>query len=249
MTAGPKIRVAVSKSFADRTVLDDVRFEVGENEFLCLVGPTGCGKTTLAGVVAGLLPPTRGAVTIRGVPVDPRRINVSFVFQEPSCLPWLTVRENVRLGLEIRGVAGAAADRRVREVIDLVALGGFERYYPSQLSGGMKQRVAIARALATDPDLLLMDEPFAHLDAQTRYYMQREVLRIWTGLKTTVLFVTNEIEEAVMLAERVLVLSRLPARVVGEVAVDLPRARREQTDPALIALRQQVAEMCEAALA
>lgn len=243
-----KIRVSVSHSFGEVMVLDNVQFEVGENEFLCIVGPTGCGKTTLANILAGLLCPTSGEVTVDGIPVDPRRLNIAFVFQEPSCLPWLTVQENVAMGLEIKRVDKGKADSRVREVISVVALSGFEDYFPIQISGGMKQRVAIARALAPDPDFLIMDEPFAHLDAQTRYYMQIEVQRIWERLKTTVVFVTNNIEEAVLLGDRILVLSRLPAHVIGQVLVDLPRDERDVTEPRLIALRSRVADMCEAVL-
>lgn len=243
-----KIRVRIGHGFGDVRVLDDVQFEVGENEFLCIVGPTGCGKTTLANILAGLIRPTYGEATVDGVPVDPRKLNVAFVFQEPSCLPWLTIQENVAIGLEIKGVEKEKANSRVREVINVVALSGFENYYPIQISGGMKQRVAIARALAPNPSFLIMDEPFAHLDAQTRYYMQLEVRRIWERLKTTVVFVTNNIEEAVLLGDRVLVLSRLPAHVIGQVMVDLPRDKRDVTEPSLIALRSRIAEMCEAVL-
>lgn len=247
-SSGAKIRVKVSKTFGDIRVLDDVQFEVRENEFLCIVGPTGCGKTTLASILAGLTPPTSGEVTVHGVPVDSRKLNISFVFQEPSCLPWMTIQDNVMMGLEIKGITGQKARDRAREVIELVALSGFEEYYPNQISGGMKQRVAIARALATNPDYLIMDEPFAHLDAQTRYYMQLEVQRIWEKFKTTVIFATNDIEEAVLLAERVLVLSRFPARVIDQITVDLPREKRDATEPSLIALRRRVADRCEAVL-
>jgi len=243
-----KIRVRIAHSFGDVRVLDDVHFEVGENEFLCIVGPTGCGKTTLAKILAGLTRPTYGGVVVDDVQVDPQKLNVAFVFQEPSCLPWLTVEKNVAIGLEIKGVRKERAASRIREVINVVALNGFEHYYPVQILGGMKQRVAIARALAPNPSFLIMDEPFAHLDAQTRYYMQLEVRRIWEHLKTTVVFITNNIEEAVLLGDRVIVLSRLPARVIGQVVVDLPRDKREVTEPRLIELRSRVAEMCEAVL-
>jgi ABC-type nitrate/sulfonate/bicarbonate transport system ATPase subunit len=173
------------------------------------------------------------------VPVDPRRHELAFVFQEPSLWPWRTVRDNIRIGLEIKKVPRAEIDRRVREMIELVGLGGFEHYYPYQISGGMKQRVAIARAFAVDADLVLMDEPFASLDAQTRTSMQEEVLRIWEKKKTTVVFVTHSLEEAVYLAERIIVLSEKPTRLKASLAVDLPRPR-DFADPGFLALRKQL---------
>ena len=231
-----------------RQVLNNIKFDVRENEFLCLVGPTGCGKTVLCGIIGGLVDPSLGEVTIDGNPVDNRALNISFVFQEPSCLPWLTVRENIGVGLAIKGITGSKADKRIKEIMEIVALQGFEKYYPSQISGGMKQRVAIARAFATDPDLLLMDEPFAHLDAQTRSYMQLEVRRIWGKLKKTVIFATNNIEEAMLLAERVIILSRLPARIIGEVPLDLPLDQRDVTSQAFLAKRKGISDLCEALL-
>jgi ABC-type nitrate/sulfonate/bicarbonate transport system ATPase subunit len=243
-----KVKVNVTKRFGETFVLDNIKFDVRENEFLCLVGPTGCGKTILCRIIGGLIQPSVGEVTIDGKPVNNRTLNISFVFQEPSCLPWLTVKENIRVGLEIKGITGSEAEERIKEVMDVVALTGFEKYYPSQISGGMKQRVAIARAFATDPDLLLMDEPFAHLDAQTRSYMQLEIQRIWGKLKKTVIFATNNIEEAVQLAERVVILSRLPARIIGEVPVDLSGEQRDVTSQPFLAMRKQVSGLCEALL-
>ena len=236
------IEVDVSQRFGDLVVLDHLRFSIGANEFLCLLGRSGCGKTTVANLMAGLLPCSEGSVTIDGVPADPRRHELAFVFQEPSLWPWRTVRNNIKIGLEIKRVPPHEIERRVGEMIELVGLEGFEDYYPYQISGGMKQRVAIARAFAVDADLILMDEPFAALDAQTRTSMQAEVLRIWEKRKTTVVFVTHNLEEAVYLAERIIVLTEKPTRIKASLAVDLPRPR-DFSDPRFVALRKRLGEL------
>ncbi len=237
-----KIRVGVTQWFDELLVLDGVDFSIRENEFLCILGKSGCGKTTLANLMAGLVPVSRGAVTIDGEPVDPQRHRLAFVFQEPSLWPWRNVRDNIRIGVEINGLPKEEIDRRVQEMVDLVGLQGFEGYYPYQISGGMKQRVAIARAFAVDADLILMDEPFAALDAQTRHAMQEEVLRIWEKRKTTVVFVTHNLEEAIYLAERVIVLTDKPATIKVDLAVDLPRPR-DFAHPGFIALRKRLGEL------
>ena len=237
-----KVEVDVSQRFGDLVVLDHLRFSIGANEFLCLLGRSGCGKTTVANLMAGLLPCSEGSVTIDGVPADPRRHELAFVFQEPSLWPWRTVRNNIKIGLEIKRVPPHEIDRRVSEMIELVGLEGFEDYYPYQISGGMKQRVAIARAFAVDADLILMDEPFAALDAQTRTSMQAEVLRIWEKRKTTVVFATHNLEEAVYLAERIIVLTEKPTRIKASLAVDLPRPR-DFSDPRFVALRKRLGEL------
>ncbi|HET8576076.1 MAG TPA: ABC transporter ATP-binding protein [Methylomirabilota bacterium] len=236
------IEVNVTQRFGGLLVLDRLRFSIKDKEFLCLLGKSGCGKTTVANLLAGLIPCTEGRVTINGVPVDPRRHELAFVFQEPSLWPWRTVRDNIKIGLEIKGVPRAEIDRRIREMVDLVGLKGFEDYYPYQISGGMKQRVAIARAFAVDADLILMDEPFAALDAQTRATMQAEVLRIWEKRTTTVVFVTHSLEEAVYLAERIIVLSEKPASIKASFTVDLPRPR-DFAHPGFVALRKQLGEL------
>lgn len=237
-----KVRVDIRHRYGDLLVLDRLRFSIEENSFLCVLGQSGCGKTTLANLMAGLIPCSEGRITIEGAPANPRKHELAFVFQEPSLWPWRTVRDNIRIGLEIKGFPKAEVDRRVREMVSLVGLEGFEDYYPYQISGGMKQRVAIARAFALDADLVLMDEPFAALDAQTRHQMQMEVLRIWEKRRTTVVFVTHNLEEAVYLAERILVLSPKPAVVLADIPADLPRPR-DFGDPAFVALRKRLAEL------
>jgi ABC-type nitrate/sulfonate/bicarbonate transport system ATPase subunit len=221
----PKVQVDASHSYGNLVVHERVRFSVAANEFVCICGPSGCGKTTLLDYLAGIIKPTRGTVLIDSSPADPKRQSISFVFQEPSTFPWLTVSDNVATGLRIKGASKAEIIDKVREIIDIVGLAGFENYYPHQISGGMKQRVAIARAFATDADLILMDEPFVSLDQPTRERMQREVLDIWRHRVRTVIFVTHSIEEAVFLADRILILSEKPACIVADLPVRLDRPR------------------------
>jgi ABC-type nitrate/sulfonate/bicarbonate transport system ATPase subunit len=237
-----KIQVEVTQRYNGLTVFERLAFSVRENEFLCVLGKSGCGKTTLANLMTGLVGPTQGAVRINGEPVDPKRHELAFVFQEPSLWPWRTVRDNIRIGLEIKRVPSTESERRMRDMVELVGLQGFEDYYPYQISGGMKQRVAIARAFAVDADLILMDEPFAALDAQTRRNMQAEVLRIWERRKHTVVFITHSLEEAIYLAERIIVLSDKPAAIKGDFAVEMPRPR-DFAHPGFIALRKRLGEL------
>jgi len=242
---GRKVKVAVrnlTKKYGDLLVLDDISFDVRDGEFLCIVGPTGCGKTTFLNCLTRLIPLTAGEILIDGEPADPRRHNLAFVFQEPSAMPWLTVEQNVRFGLEIKRLPENEIRERVDRVIRLVGLSDFRHYYPRQLSASMVQRVVIARAFAVNPDLLLMDEPYGQLDIKLRYHLEDEVVRIWQELGTTVLFVTHNIEEAVYLAERILVLSQKPTKVKAEVHVDLPRPRNF-ADPEFVRIREEVTEM------
>jgi NitT/TauT family transport system ATP-binding protein len=205
--------------------LERFDIDVHEGEFLSIVGPSGCGKSTFLNVVLGLIKPDSGDLTLRGERVSGPGTDRAMVFQEFGLLPWRTVRANVELGLELKGVD--ANDRRAvsGRLIEMVGLTGFETHYPHELSGGMKQRVGLARALATDPDVLLMDEPFAALDAQTRDLMQVELLRIWQEAKKTVLFVTHQIDEAIYLSDRVMVMTKRPGHAKRIFAIELPRPR------------------------
>ena len=246
MTAGKReIKVQVrnlTKRFDELLVLDDISFHVYEGEFLCIVGPTGCGKTTFLNVLSKLIPASSGDIYIDGAPADPRQHNLSFVFQEPSSMPWRTVEDNIRFGLEIKKVARDQVEARTNEMLDLVGLKQFRKYYHRQLSASMDQRVVIARAFAINPDLMLMDEPYCQLDVKLRYYLEDEIIRLWRELKRTVIFVTHNIEEAVYVAERILVLTPKPTTIKAEIKVDLPRPRNF-ADPEFVRIREEVTEM------
>ena len=221
------------------TVLDRVSLDVREGEFVCILGPSGCGKSTLLNIVGGFLKPTGGSVSIDGQPVsgpDPRRI---FVFQERGVFPWLTVEGNIDFGLHKLSRDERAA--RIAHYVKLVGLEGFEKAYPNELSGGMKQRLEVARALAVNPDMLFLDEPFGALDSITRLGMRSELLRIWTLERKTILFVTHDIEEAVQLADRVVVLSARPARLRRIVEIDIPHPR-DISSPRYLELRDGIFE-------
>jgi len=222
----PKLAIkGLSKSFGALEALRDIDIEVERGGFVSVVGPSGCGKTTFLRIVAGLEPASAGEVRLDGRIVHKPGGDRGFVFQTDSLLPWRTVLANALIGPEVAGRAGAAERARTRELLKLVGLDGFEHYYPRQLSGGMRQRVNLARALAIDPEILLMDEPFSSLDAQTREIMQTELLRIWEEGRKTVLFVTHQIDEAVFLSDRVLVFARRPGRLQESVEIKLPRPR------------------------
>ncbi len=210
----------------DTRALDRVSLRVGDGEFVSVLGPSGCGKTTLLRILDGLMRPDAGRVEVAGQPVSRPLRNVGFVFQVDSLWPWRDVLRNVTFGLEIQGRARAEAEATARDLLRLVGLGGFEHHLPHQLSVGMRQRVNLARALAIDPEVILMDEPFAALDAQTREMMQLELMRIWSARRKTVIFVTHQIDEAVFLSDRVIVMSTRPGRVREEVCVGFPRPRR-----------------------
>ncbi len=237
----------ISKKFsageADEVVaLDGISLDIEDNEFICLVGPSGCGKTTLLRIIAGLETSTAGTVVLTDHEItgpDPER---GMVFQEYSLFPWMTVSENVAFGLDMKGVDKETRTAKALEFIDLVGLKQFKDSYPHELSGGMRQRVAIARALATDPAVLLMDEPFGALDARTRNTMQRELLGICERTEKTVLFVTHSVDEAVFLADRVVVMSSRPGRIQKVVDINLPRPR-DRTAPDFSDLRRGILNM------
>ena len=232
--ASPMLEVReVSKVFYDDPklrrhellVLNRVSLSVPKNQFVCLLGPSGCGKTTLLRVVAGLNESDGGAIFVNGRPVRGPGQDRSMVFQNYGLLPWRTVAENVEFGLEVRGESTEQRKTKCETVIRKVGLAGFERHFPHQISGGMQQRTGLARALSKDPEILLMDEPFAAVDMQTREVLQEELLRIWNTTQTTVLFVTHSVEEAVYLGDRVIVMAAKPGRIRADVTIDLPRPR------------------------
>jgi ABC-type nitrate/sulfonate/bicarbonate transport system ATPase subunit len=217
---------------------------VADNDFITILGPSGCGKSTLLRIIAGLDVPTSGRVLLDGVPVTGPSVDRGMVFQSYTLFPWLTIRENVCFGLRERGMPPARQQEVARHWLDKVGLTGFERHYPKMLSGGMQQRTAIARALANDPKILLLDEPFGALDNQTRSLMQELLLSIWESDRKTVLFVTHDIEEAIFMASRVVVMSARPGRFKADVAVTIPHPRHYtvKTTPEFSALKAQLTE-------
>jgi sulfonate transport system ATP-binding protein len=240
-----KIRVEhLTKIFDDLTVLDGICFNVYDGELLCIVGPTGCGKTTFLNTLSKLLPATRGNILIDGAEADPKKHNISFVFQESTCMPWRTVRRNVAYGMEVKNFPPEKLAARLDYILELVGLDDCADLYPNQVSASMEQRIAVARAFAVNPDLLMMDEPYGQLDVKLRYYLEDELIRLWQTLRSTVLFVTHNIEEAVYLGSRILVLSNKPTTIKKEVIVDLPRPRNVM-DPKFVALRQEVTDLIQ----
>jgi NitT/TauT family transport system ATP-binding protein len=220
----------ISKTFAKETerevsALDNVSFEIKEHEFVSIVGPSGCGKTTLLRIVAGLIQPDAGSVIHHGN----TKPSTALVFQAQGLMPWLTVMENIGLGLELKKIPYAIRKPQVLDFMKRVKLDGFQDYYPHELSGGMRQRVALARAFLTNPDILLMDEPFGSLDAQTRVILQEELLKLWRVERNTVLFVTHDIDEAILLGDRVIVLSDRPGKVYANIEINTQRPRNSTT--------------------
>lgn len=222
-------------------VLGDIHFKARENEFLVLFGPGQCGKTTLLNVLAGLEKPTAGEVSDHGKKVMSPAPQRGMVYQRTALFPWLTVIGNVEFGPKMRGQGKVKRREIANHYIELVGLKGFEKSFPSQLSGGMRQRVGIARAYSNNPDIMLMDEPFGHLDAQTRYMMEEELQRIWQKEKRTVVFVTNNIEEALFLADRIILMTNCPSVIKKEYVIDLPHPR-SYVDPEFLRLRQEITE-------
>jgi NitT/TauT family transport system ATP-binding protein len=221
----------IAKSFTDRAgnreilALDNINFTIGDHDFVCLLGPSGCGKSTLLNMIAGFEQPSAGRVEVGGTLVQKPGADRGVVFQQPTLMPWLNVTDNVAFHLKLKGVGKAERRERAQHFIDLVGLTGFELHFPSELSGGMNQRVGIARALLMNPRVILMDEPFAALDAQTKLEMQEELVQIWQRIKCTIVFVTHSVDEALVLGNKIAVMTRRPGRIRDYFDFDMPRPR------------------------
>ena len=238
-----KVRVTnLTKKFGDLLVLDDISFDVKQGEFLCIVGPTGCGKTTFLNSLTKLYDLTAGEILINGEPVDLKKHNIAYILQEYSAFPWLTVEENIKYGLKIKKFSAEEIQKRADEVIEMVGLKDYLSYYPDQLSASMLQRVVIARAFAVQPELLLMDEPYGQLDVSLRFKLEDELIRLWKKTGTTVIFITHNIEEAVYLSERILVLTNKPTKIKKEINNPLPRPR-DVTDKDFVEIRNHVTDL------
>lgn len=222
--------------------LNGVSLDIKENEFICVVGPSGCGKSTLLNIIAGLLEPTSGAVYLDGKKIEGTGVERGVVFQGYALFPWRTVLKNVMFGLEMKRMPKAQAEEIAKKYIKAVGLEGFEHAYPKELSGGMRQRVAIARAYAADPEVLLLDEPFGALDAQTRVQLQSELLNTWEHEKKTCFFITHDVDEAIILAQRVIIMSARPGRIKRIVDIDIPypRTQATKTDPRFLELKTEI---------
>jgi ABC-type nitrate/sulfonate/bicarbonate transport system ATPase subunit len=231
-----------SRRGAEVVAVDDLSLEVGDREFVSIVGPSGCGKSTLLRVVAGLIEPSEGQVLLNGRRVEGPGADRGMVFQSYTLFPWLTVQGNVEFGSRLSAMPAAARAQMAREYLEMVGLAGFERHYPKELSGGMMQRVAIARALANDPDVLLMDEPFGALDAQTRIIMQELLVTLWQRTPKTIIFITHDIDEALFLSQRVYIMTARPGRIKQTLEVDLPHPRSLDvlTSPEFAAMKRAV---------
>ena len=238
-----KVKVSsLTKSFGDLLVLDKISFSVNRGEFLCIVGPTGCGKTTFLNSLTKILETDSGSILIDGEEVNPKKHNLAYILQEYSALPWLNVVENIAYGLKIKGIAPEIIKERVDEAVEMVNMQEFRKFYPKELSASMLQRVVIARAFSTQPDLLLMDEPYGQLDLNLKYKLEDELLKLWEKTKTTVIFITHNIEEAVYLSDRILVLTNKPTHVKQELNNNLPRPRKV-ADKAFVKLRNEVTDL------
>ena len=232
----------LTKRFGDLLVLDDISFEINKGEFVCIVGPTGCGKTTFLNLLTGLLEPTEGEILIDGERADPKKHSISFVFQEPSAFPWLTAQQNIEYGLRIKKKPEQEIVSQREKIIVLLGLEKYRDAYPHEMSVSMEQRVVIGRAFALNPDLLLMDEPYGQMDIKMRYYLEDEVIRLWQATGSTVLFITHNLEEATYLAEIVLILTIIPPKIKTSIDVDLPRPR-QIADPKFIEIRKEITDM------
>lgn len=227
--------------FGDLLVLDDISFNIRSGEFVCVVGPTGCGKTTFLNLLTKLITQTSGEILIDGVPADPRIHNISFAFQEASAFPWLTVEQNIAYGMKIKKEKPAVIKQRTDEVLNLLGLQKFRKQYPHQLSVSSEQRIVIGRSFAMHPDLLLMDEPYGQMDIKMRFYFEDEVVRLWKTFNSTVIFITHNIEEAVYLADKIIILTNKPAKIKEELYIDMPRPR-DITSEKFINIRKHVTD-------
>lgn len=250
MTATAKLSIEnVGKIFStkngDVMALDQTSFSVAEGEFVTILGPSGCGKSTILRVVAGLEEPTSGKVFLDGKAIKGPGPDRGMVFQSYTLYPWLTVEDNISFGLQLKGMSKQACKEIAGHYLELIGLQGFEKHYPIQLSGGMKQRVAIARALANDPKILLMDEPFGALDAQTRAIMQEILLKVWEESRKTILFITHDVEEAIFLGDSIYVMTARPGRLKKNIKVPLPRPRdyHHKSSAEFLDLKQELLEL------
>ncbi len=242
MEENVKIKVEnLTKKYGDLLVLDDLSFNIKKGEFVCVVGPTGCGKTTFLNLLSCLIEPTQGQILIDGVPADPKKHDIAFVFQEPSSFPWLNVKDNIEFGMKMKEWPKEKREKRADEILKLMGLEDFANAYPSQLSVSTEQRMVIGRAFAMNPDLLLMDEPYGQMDIKMRFYLEDEVIRLWKETGTTVIFITHNIEEAVYLAQKILILTNKPAKIKEELPIDLPHPRNVSDDE-FIRLRKYVTD-------
>lgn len=243
MSEEVKVQVRnLTKKFGDLLVLDNASFQIKKGEFVCIVGPTGCGKTTFLNLLVKLIEPTSGEILIDGEPADPKKHNLSFVFQEPSAYPWLTVEKNLWFNLEIKHYPKEEINTRVARMSKLLGLEGVHDAYPRQLSASAQQRIVIGRSFAMYPDLLLMDEPYGQMDIKMRYYLEDEVIKLWKETGATVIFITHNVEEAVYLAQRCLIMSPKPTTIKEEVLIDLPYPRNV-ADEKFVAYREHITEM------
>ena len=232
----------LTKRFGDLLVLNNLSFDVEEGDLLCVVGPTGCGKTTFLNSLTKIYDITEGEILLDGEPVNPKKQNISYIFQGNSTMPWLTVEQNVAFGLDIKKIDKAKKEELVNKYLDIVGLSKYRKYYPKQLSTSMLQRVSIARAFVTEPELLLMDEPYGQLDMELRFHLEDELIRLWEMTGTTVIFITHNIEEAVYLSERILVLTNKPTKIKKELLNPLPRPR-DVTSKEFVEIRNYVTDL------
>ena len=244
MTEQPKISVQnLTKVFDDELlVLDNISFDINKGDFVCIVGPTGCGKTTFFNLLVKLIEPTEGRILIDGEPADPKKHDISFVFQEPSTFPWLTVEENIKFNMKLKKLDRKVIQERTDQILELIGLEEQRHAYPGELSVSAEQRVVIGRSFAVHPDLLLMDEPYGQMDIKVRYYLEDEVLKLWRRTGSTVLFITHNIEEAIYLSQKCIVLSQKPTTVKTIVDNPLPYPRNV-SDPEFIRLREEMTDM------